>query len=205
MCTIHAYLLLFEIIIVEPRPKLVTLDTSVLLYKSHKDPFLDNSGGPWSSGRLRREKLRQMSDERRCDGSPVAGTSTQSDGGENLCCFCVWSCGLVSLQHWQDSVFLKVCQCSPWRSCSLCITCMCDYPPTCTGVSLLKGFLLLNNISCVLWCRLGTKQKFRETRSGGFVWHNLSQEAWSICPFSTTAAGPININLWICSEHVTST
>lgn len=89
MCTIHVYLLLFEIIIVEPKPKLVTLETSVLLDKSNKDPFLDDSGGPWSSGRLAREKLRQMSDERRCDGSPAAGTSTQSDGGENLWCFCV--------------------------------------------------------------------------------------------------------------------
>eukprot|EP00066_Takifugu_rubripes_P014210 XP_011603476.1 PREDICTED: centrosomal protein of 162 kDa isoform X1 [Takifugu rubripes] len=65
----------------EPRPKLVTLETSVLLDKSHKDPFLNDAGGPWSSGRFAREKLRQMSDERRCDGSPTAGTSTQSDGG----------------------------------------------------------------------------------------------------------------------------
>lgn len=174
MCTIHVYLLLFDIIIVEPRPKLVTLETSVLLDKSHKDPFLDDSGGPWSSGRFAHEKLRQISDERRFDGSPAAGTSTQSDRGENLWCFCVWSCGLVSLQHLQDLVFLKVRQCWPWRSYSFYITCMWDYPPTSTGVSLLKWFLLLNNTSCVLWCRLGTKQKMRETRSGGFVWHGLS-------------------------------
>lgn len=83
----------------EPMSKMVTLETSVLLDKSHKDPNLDDSGGPWRSGsvsRLTGEKLRRRSDEGRSEGSPASSTSSQSDGGENLwflfLCLKLWAC-----------------------------------------------------------------------------------------------------------------
>lgn len=59
---------------VDSRYQLLTQDppeTSVLL---------DHSGPLWRSGS---EKLRQMSEDRRSDCSPAAGTSAQAERGES--------------------------------------------------------------------------------------------------------------------------